>query len=290
MDNYRIFSDATCDLNSGLMQDLPEIVIIPMPVTVGGTDYLYGDGGNLEVNDFYKMLSSGEFASTAAINPDTYTRYFEPCLIAGMDIIYLCFSSGMSSTLQNAMISAGDLREKYPERTITVIDTLCAAPGEGILVMEAAKKQAEGMSYRNLTEWLCDNRLRVCHWFTVDRFDHLLHGGRVTAAEAFAGSVLNIKPMLHVDADGKLSVMAKPRGYKQSIRMQIEYIKQGWQPQISKRVLIGHGDCIDRANLLRDEIAEHLPEADVSIVDIGPVIGAHTGPGMLALLYWGSNR
>ncbi len=290
MNNYRIFTDATSDLNEDAMKGLPEAVIIPMPVAVGDTDYLYGTGGNLDVNDFYKMLEAGQFASTTAINPDTYTKYFEPCLKDGMDIIYLCFSSGMSSTIHNAMISADELRDRYPERRITVIDTLCAALGEGFFVLEAARKQAEGLSYDELVQWSIDHRQEVCHWFTVDQFEHLLHGGRVSVTEAFAGTILNIKPLLHVDEKGMLSVMAKPRGNNKAMRMKLEKMEQGWKPEIGTRVLIGHGDCLERAEEFKEKVAARFPDADISIVEIGPVIGAHTGPGMLALLYWGSNR
>lgn len=287
---YQIFTDATSDLNSAMLTGIPPVEIIPMDVTIGGRTYTYGPHGDISVPDFYQMQKAGNFATTSQINPNTYFRYFEPCLRDGKDILYLCFTSGMSSTIQSAQLCIEELKGKYPDRTILCMDTLCASLGEGFLVREAARKQAEGLSLEQLSQWVTERRLQVCHWFTVDMFDHLRYGGRVSSAMAAAGTVLQIKPLLHVDDAGKLAVVEKPRGRKRAISAQIARMEQGWNPEAGKLVVIGHGDCPDGVQQLKEAVAVRFPDAEVITADIGPIIGAHTGPGMLALIYWGNNR
>ena len=153
-----------------------------------------------------------------------------------------------------------------------------------------AKKKAEGMELDELAEWVTDNRLKVCHWFTVDRFEHLKHGGRVSAASATIGSALNIKPLLRVDEEGKLKVKEKPRGQKQAMNSLLDKMQSGWKKEMGQTVFIGHGHVPERAEELADKVLQLYPDAKIHIAEIGPVIGAHTGPGMLALVYWGNNR
>lgn len=287
---YQLFTDATADMCDAMLAGLPHIEIIPMEVLVGDTDYLYGPKGNLSVDEFYAMQREGKFASTSQISPDTYRTAFEPYLQKGQDILYLAFSSGMSGTINSARLCARELMEDYPNRKICCVDTLCASVGEGFIVREVAGKQAEGMELDKLVEWIEEQRLKVCHWFTVDTFQHLLHGGRVSAVSAAAGTVLNIKPLLHVDEEGKLKVMEKPRGNKQAQKVKLAHMEQGWQPELGKLVVVGHGDCPEVGKELCEQVKEQFPEAEVFMVNIGPVIGAHTGPGMSALIYWGNNR
>ena len=287
---YNLFSDVTADVSEELMRGMPEVELVPMQVELGGENYIYGPGGDLTVEHFYAEQRAGKFASTSQINPMVYRECFEKTLKAGEDILYLCFSSGLSSTLQSANLCAQELREEYPERKLIVVDTLCAAVGEAMLVREAARKQQEGLSIEELAAWVEENRLKICHWFTVDSFDHLRHGGRVSAAAAAVGTMLQIKPLLHVDEEGKLRVAEKPRGRKQAIRTQVAHMKEGWTPEMGNLVVIGHGDCPDDVEQLRQAVLKEFPDADIRVAYIGPVIGAHTGPGMLALIYWGANR
>ena len=287
---YKLFSDVTADVSAELMRGMPEVELVPMQVELGGENYTYGPGGDLTVEHFYTEQRAGKFASTSQINPMVYRECFEKTLKAGEDILYLCFSSGLSSTLQSANLCAQELREEYPERKLIVVDTLCAAVGEAMLVREAARKQQEGLSIEELAAWVEENRLKICHWFTVDSFDHLRHGGRVSAAAAAVGTMLQIKPLLHVDEEGKLRVAEKPRGRKQAIRTQVAHMKEGWTPEMGNLVVIGHGDCPDDVEQLRQAVLKEFPDADIRVAYIGPVIGAHTGPGMLALIYWGTNR
>lgn len=287
---YQIITDATADLSEELLTGLPEVKIIPMHVQVNGKEYLFGPGGNITNEEFYAYLRAGQFATTSQINPQTYFQYFTKALAEGMDVLYLCFSSSMSGCFQAAGICIEELKEQYPERKIICIDTLCASVGEGFLVLEAAKRQAEGMEIDELASWVMENRMNVCHWFTVDVFDHLKHGGRVGAASAAIGTMLGIKPMLHVDNDGKLAVMEKPRGQKKAMEALLKRMDAGWMTGFGQRVIIGHGDDLDKAKLLQAEVANKFPNAEIQLAYIGPVIGAHTGPGMLAVIYWGNNH
>lgn len=288
--SYRIFTDATADLTGELLAGLPEVEVIPMEITLGDHEYTHGPGGDLTVEEFYAAQRAGQFAFTSQINPAVYFRHFEPCLAAGEDVLYLCFSSGLSGTFQTACLCAEELREQYPARKILCLDTLCASVGEGFLVREAARKQAEGLSLEELAAWVEERRLQVCHWFTVDTFDHLKHGGRVSGAAAAVGTLLQIKPMLHVSQGGTLEVAEKPRGTKHAMAAQLSRMERSWTPEESPLVVVGHGDCPDRAQALAERVREEFPKAEVFIAPIGPVIGAHTGPGMLALIFWGTER
>jgi len=288
--SYQIITDATADLNEELLTGLPEVKIIPMNVQVNGIEYLFGPGGNIECDEFYAFLRSGQFASTSQINPATYREHFEAILKENKDVLYLCFSSGLSKTIQSAEMAIEELKEEYPDRTILCLDTLCAAVGEGLFVMEAARKQAQGMDIHSLYIWLESHRLNLCHWVTVDTFDHLKHGGRVSATSAAMGTLLGIKPLIHVDENGKLVAMGKPRGKKKALEALLSNMEKGWLPEISKQVIIGHGDSMEVAKELRDIVAARFPEAEIYIAPIGPVIGAHAGPGVLAFFFWGNNH
>lgn len=288
--SYQIFTDATADHNSAVMPGTFPVEIIPMQVEIGGREFSYGPHGDISAEEFYELQKTGNFAFTSQINPLVYFRAFEPCLKAGKDILYLCFSSGLSGTFQTARLCAEELGETYPERRIYCIDTLAASVGQGLLVHEAAHKQMEGLSLDELVAWVTEYRLQVCHWFTVDIFDHLRHGGRVSTAAAAVGTALQIKPLLRVDNEGRLAVVEKPRGRKRAMTALLSRMENGWMPEISKKIVIGHGDCPDRAKQLQEAVIANFPEAEPTIADIGPIIGAHTGPGMLALVYWGNNR
>ena len=280
---YQIFTDATADCSPQWYKSLPPVGIVPMRVEIGGQEYLYGPDGTISVQRFYDLQKAGNYASTSQITPTQYFQSFEPALKAGNDVLYLCFSSGMSGTFQSAQVCVEELREEYPDRNIVCLDTLCASVGEGFLVCKAARRQAEGYTLEELSRWVTLHRLEVCHWFTVDVFDHLRRGGRVPAGTAVFGTALQIKPLLHVNQDGELAVVEKPRGRKQAIKAQLAKMEQSWLPEMGKTVVVGHGACPDGARVLQDAVQDRFPEATVLTADIGPIIGAHTGPGMLAL-------
>lgn len=287
---YRIVTDATADCSGEWLAALPSFDVIPMQVEIGGQNHAYGPGGELSAEQFYELQKAGSFASTSQISPVAYFQCFEPMLQAGYDILYLCFSSGMSGTFQSARVCAQELHEKYPDRAIVCIDTLAASVGEGFLVCEAVRRKSEGASLEELAGWVTRNRLRVSHWFTVDGFEHLRRGGRVSAGAALIGTALQVKPLLQVDHSGKLAVAEKPRGRKQAVTALLARMERGWTPELGKCVVVGHGACPEGALALREAVCDRFPEARVFTADIGPVIGAHTGPGMLALVYWGETR
>ncbi|MCI6157130.1 MAG: DegV family protein [Peptoniphilaceae bacterium] len=288
--SYQIITDVTADIDLSLYKGLPEPIIIPMEVIMGGQTYIYGKDGTITVEEFYERLRSGEAAQTSQINPTVYTEYFRKILEEGKDVLYLCFSSGLSGTIQSAILCMEKLREEFPDRKLYCVDTLAASAGEGLFVEGVLRKQAEGLSIEEVVAWAEEHKLFMCHWFTVDSLDHLRRGGRVSAAAAFLGTALQIKPVLHVSEEGKLIPMEKARGQKKAIQSQVRHIAEGWKPELGKRVWIGHGDCMERAQELAEKVRELYADAQIDIVPIGPVIGAHAGPGVLSLFYWGSNR
>ena len=287
---YQLFSDVTADVSAEMMAELPEVKMLSMAVEIGDREYLYGPDGNLSVTEFYALLRAGSFASTSQLTPQALIDAFTPTLSAGVDILYLCFSSGLSGTWQSAQLARDALLEQYPERKVICVDTLCASAGQGFLVRECARKQAEGLDIDALTFWVERRKLSVCHWFTVDSFDHLRHGGRVSGAAAAIGTVMNIIPLLHVDEAGKLVIAQKPRGPKMGMAAQIAHMREGWEPNLGNLVVIAHADSPKAARALADRVLSEFPNADIRFADICPVIGAHVGPGMMALIYWGNNR
>ena len=290
MQDYIIMTDSCCDLTDQMAREL-ELEVLPLTMTMDGEEYPNTlDGRYITNEEFYKRLRAGKTSTTAAANVGQFEDAMRAVLGRGQDILCLCFSSALSTTYQSAVIAAENVAPDFPERTIRVIDTLSASRGQGLLVYLAAQKKKEGLTLSQLGDWVEDNKLHICHWFTVDMFDHLRHGGRVSAAAAAIGTVLQIKPMLHVSNDGKLEVVEKPRGQKKAMAMQLDYMKKGWNPGISPLVLIGHGDCPEKAELLKSMVQKEFPNAEIFTTPIGPIIGSHTGPGMLALIYWGTNR
>ncbi len=288
--SYQIITDATSDINAECLAPFAPVKIIPMDIMVGDTPYLYGEGGNITVEEFYKAQRSGMFCSTSQINPMKYRDYFETELKEGKDIIFFSLTSGLSGSYANSLMIADELMEEYPDRKIYCVETFAASVGLGMMVREAARFQSEGMDIETLYQTMTDRRLNIVHCFTVDTFEHLKHGGRVSAASAAMGTVLNIKPMLRVTENGTLETKDKPRGKKRAMMLQVKRFQEGWMPELGNYVLIGHADNLDGANALKTQIEKIAPDAAIEITDIGPVIGAHVGPGMLAIVFWGSNR
>lgn len=288
--SYQIVTDATSDLTPDLLAGLPPLAVVPMPVNIDGEPHSFGPGGDLAADSFYGILRNGSFGSTSMINPVTYMEVFEPILQRGEDLIYLCFSSGLSGTYQGALLCMEELREKYPQRKLCYVDTLSASIGEGQLILGALRQQQAGLSLDALVQWAEAHRLGVCHLFMVDTFEHLRRGGRVSAAVAVAGTALQIKPMLFVDDKGLLEVSEKPRGRKRATQRLLDQFASLYDPQVDGTVFVGHGDCPDEAQALKAAVLALHPKATVHIASVGPVIGSHTGPGILALTFFGKTR
>ena len=284
---YRLYSDSTCDLSKDLLDGM-DVKILDLTYEVDSAAYV---GDEMSMKVFYDKMRNGSMTKTSQISPAVYEAAFEEEIKNGYDILYLAFSSGLSGSYNGACIARDTLLEKYPEAKIVCIDSLCASTGEGLLLIKADRKKKEGLDIDALAEWLEANKLHLCHVFTVDDLKYLKRGGRVSAAAAIAGSVLGIKPILHVDNEGHLIPIGKIRGRKQSINKLVELVSEkvgGWE---NKEVAICQGDCMEdaeyAAQLMRDRLGS---ETIVHICYTGPVIGAHSGPGTLALFFMGEER
>ncbi len=282
--SYTLASDATLDLPMDLVEKYG-IAVVPMAFTLDVEEILhYPDERNMSTEDFYEALKQGKKSVTSQINPVNYVEFFTPILEKGEDILYICFTSGLSGTYQSALIAKNMLQEDFPERSIRVVDSLCASAGQGYFVYLAALKKEEGLSLDELEQWVITNRNRVAHWFTVDDLFHLQRGGRLSFAEAMLGSALKIKPIISVDDEGKLYVENKVRGNKKSVEYMISKINDTMDEE-EHTVFIGHGDAEERALELKEKLLERTKAENIRITKIGPIIGTHTGPGMLAVLF-----
>ena len=224
------------------------------------------------------------------MNPEEAKEKFEPILKAGNDILHLGFSSGLSGTYNSMRIAAEELAEEYPERKIIVIDTLCACLGEGLLLYYALKRKEEGMTIDELAQWVEENKLHVCHNVTVDDLNHLQRGGRVSKTAAILGTMVQIKPIIHMDNQGCLQVIGKERGRKKSIHKLVDMALKQYEGYENDLVMITHGDCLEDAEYLAGLVREKMGIQDILINNIGTVIGSHTGPGVLALFCMGNER
>ncbi len=290
MSDYVILSDSGSDLPQNLVEKF-DLTILPLSVTVEGKEYKnYPDEREISNKDFFALLREGKTGKTSAINLESFLAAMEPILQAGKDLLYLGFSSGLSGTYQVGAMAAQELAEKYPERKIYAVDTLCASLGQGLLLDHAARLKAAGKTIEEVKEFVENNRLNLVHWFTVDDLNHLKRGGRVSATTALVGSLLSIKPILHVDDEGHLISMEKVRGRKAAIHRLAEKLDETMFSDQPQPVYICHGDCPEEAEYLGSLLREKKGVESVTIGYIGPVIGAHAGPGTLAVFYLGSER
>lgn len=284
---YRIVTDTCCDFPETMYQELG---LVKVALSVEFRGQVCSSYTEEWLKDMYAGMRAGEAAKTAAVNPDTWAKAMEPVLAAGEDVLVLAFSSGLSTTYQSAVMAADDLAGKYPDRKIRVVDTLAASLGEGLLVWYACKKRDEGLDLEALTAWCQENRNHLCHWFTVDDLMYLKRGGRVSAATALVGTMLNIKPVLHVDDQGHLINVSKVRGRKASIQAIAAKMGETGYPGANDTVFICHGDCIEDAKYLESLVKERYGVKNVLIYYTGAVIGSHSGPGTLALFYLGEHK
>lgn len=287
MKNYEIITDSGCDLPQQMQQEL-NIKMACLTLNFRGQEK--EDSVDDGIRELYDALRAGESAKTAAVNPDTWARAMEPVLQQGKDALVLAFSSGLSTTYQSAVIAMEDLLEKYPDRKIRVVDTRAASLGQGLLVWYACRKRDEGLDMEQVADWVEEHKLHLCHWFTVDDLMYLKRGGRISAATAIVGTMLGIKPVMHMDDDGHLINMSKARGRKASIQAVAEKMGQLGLPGENKTVFICHGDCLEDARYLEKLVREKYGVEEVFIGYTGAVIGSHSGPGTLALFFLGEKR
>lgn len=285
--SYRIITDNCCDFPAEMYEEL-NLSVVPLVVRFEGKEV--SQYSEKWLKKMYTGLRAGEEATTAAANPQDWNDVIEPVLAAGEDALVMTFSSGLSTTYQSAVIAATELSEKYPDRKIRVIDTLCASLGQGLLVWYACQKRDAGMDFDALADWVEDNKLNLCHWFTVDDLMFLKRGGRVSAATALVGTMLQIKPVLHVDDEGHLINVAKARGRKASIDALAKKLGETGLPGENDTVFISHGDCIEDVKVLEGILKEKYGIKNVFTYYVGAVIGSHSGPGTIALFFMGNKR
>ena len=288
MSNYIIYTDSACDISPDILKKW-NVPCVNLTFRFDGDEQ---DHSNCDfpTPEFYARMRAGGVAKTSAVNVETFKAAFEPILKEGTDLLYLGFSTGLSNTCNAGQIAANELLERYPERKIIVVDSLAASAGFGLLVYLAVQRRDAGASIEEVAAFATEQRPHMCHWFTVDDLVYHKRGGRISPAVALVGTVLGIKPVLHVDDEGHLINVSKARNRKAALKeLANKYDELALDPK-SGPIFISHGDCIDDANRLAEMIREKHGVQVELITDVGPVIGAHSGPGTLALFYLGKHK
>ena len=290
MNDYVLLTDSSADLTDALVKELG-VEVLPLSFTMRNKTYRnWPDNREIDPKDFYRQLREGEMATTSAVNVSDFTETIEPHLKEGRDVLVVAFSSGLSATCHSAQIAAQELSEQYPERKVYVVDSLCASLGQGLLVYLAAQQRAQGKSIEEVRDWTEAHKLQLCHQFTVDDLHFLKRGGRISATTAVVGSMLQIKPVLHVDNEGHLVNISKARGRRASLKALVDKMEQTAIDPADQTVFISHGDCLEDAQLVAQMVKDRFNVQEVYLNYVGPVIGAHSGPGTLALFYVGVER
>ena len=287
MNDYVITVNSTVDLPKEWLEER-HIPVITLKYTIDGENYKGMEG--LSSKEFFQKLREGKMAVTSQVNPEEAKEALEAFLKEGKDILHLAFSSGLSGTYNSMRIAAEELEEEYPERKVIVIDTLCACLGEGLLLYYALKRKGEGKSIEEVAQWAEENKLHVCHNVAIDDLNHLQRGGRVSKTTAILGTMVQVKPIIHMDDKGLLQVIGKERGRKKALNkivdMAVEQAK-GWENDI---IMITHGDCAEDAEYVAKLVRKKMGIENILVNNIGEVIGSHTGPGVVAVFCMGSKR
>ena len=287
--SYVIFTESTGDLTPALIE-AADLRVLPMAFTLDGKEYRnYPDGREMSSHDYYEKLRAGSLCTTSQVTMLEFQQAFTPVLEAGQDILYLAFSSGLSGTYQSGCVAAEELKEKFPGRRIVCVDSLQASMGEGLFCYLVGKKRCQGADLDTAADYARQIAPQVCAWFTVDDLMFLKRGGRVSSAAAVAGTLLGIKPVLHVDEEGHLIPKEKVRGRRASLDALVKHFEATALDKTGGTVFISHGDCADDARYVIDKLRA-LGVKEIEMGDIGPVIGAHSGPGTVALFWLGSAR
>jgi len=284
-----IITDSNCDLSAEYLRD-NNVPVIPFHFTLNGKDYEDNFGTSISYVDFYNKLRKGEMSTTTQITPIVYEEYFRKYVAEGLSIIYIGFSSALSESFNHSVMAKKTILEENQTADITVVDSKCASVGQGLLVYYACEMKKQGKSKEEIAAWVEDTKLKVNHWFTVDSLDHLHRGGRLSATSAAFGTVLKIKPILIVDNEGKLIPKDKVRGRQKSIDALSQELKSRIVNPEEQIVFISHGDCIEEAEQLKQLVLSKVNVKDIIINYLGPVIGTHTGPGLLCIAFIGNCR
>ena len=289
MQDYLIFTESTGDLTPALIQEAG-LEVLPMNFMLDGVSYRdWPDGREMNSHGFYEKLRAGSSCTTSQVALADYEAAFTPVLEKGLDILYLSFSSGLSGTYQASCVAAEMLKERFPERRIACVDSRQASMGEGLFAYLVGCRRMQGASFEKALEYAQSLAPRVCAWFTVDDLMFLKRGGRLSGAAAMAGTLLGIKPILHVDDEGHLVAMEKVRGRRASLDALVKHFQATAKNIPGGTVFISHGDCAEDCAYVMDKLRA-LGVTDLHQGNIGPVIGAHSGPGTVALFWVGSPR
>jgi len=286
---FKIITDSTADLPMEYLEE-HNLGCMNLSYTMDGVTY--GQGKEMDWKEFYTKMRDGMMPTTSQVNPDEAKQIFEKYIETDKEILYLAFSSGLSGTYNSGVIAAKEVSEKYPGCNIIVIDTLCASLGEGLIVHKAIQLRDQGKDMEEVAQWVRDHIHNLVHAFTVDDLFHLFRGGRVSRTSAVLGTLVSIKPQLHVDDEGHLILIGKARGRKKSLTKLVDYMeeKSGSFKADNDIVFISHGDSLEDAEYVRDMIKERFGIQNFLINNIGPTIGAHAGPGTIALFFMGESR
>ena len=290
MRDYVIMTDSCCDLTAYMAQEL-ELEVLPLTLHMEGRDYPNDLAGSaLSHEAFYQYIRQGKLATTSAVNVGRYQDAMRRILEQDKDIVCICFSSALSTTYQSANIAANDLIPEFPDSRIYVIDSLSASLGQGLLLYLAVQQKKNGLSADQLAAWVEKTRGNICHWFTVDDLNYLKMGGRVSSATALVGTMLSIKPVMHMSDDGKLTAVGKARGRKASLKAVMDAVERLAIDPAEQTMFICHGDCETDARWMAEQLKERFGVKTVYINYIGPVIGSHTGPNTMGLFFVGTER
>ena len=287
MNEFVIVSDSTVDLPKEYLQS-KQVPIISLSYIMDGVTYEEMDG--LSHKEFFEKLRAGSLPTTSQINPEQAREALESFAKEGKDILYIGFSSGLSGSYNSVRMAAEDLKEEYPDINIITIDSLCACMGEGLLLYKALELKEHGMSMEEIAKWVEANKLHICHNVTVDDLNHLHRGGRISKTTAVVGSMIKIKPIIHMSDEGKQVVIGKERGRKKSLVSIVDRMEKQMQGYDNDIVMITHGDCIEDAEFVKKQVEERFGIHNVMINGIGSVIGSHTGAGVVAVFFMGDKR
>lgn len=287
---YEIYVDASIDVENSYITD-NNIHFIPMKYMIDDQEYVMDrQQTEEELDHFYQKMKDGSITGTSQITPYTYEQVFRKEAEQGHDVLYLCLSSGLSSTYASSLNAAQSVMEDFPDVKIESVDTLGATGGVGLLLMQAIKGRDEGKTISENAAYLRQIAPDIGFWFMVEDLEYLKRGGRVSATAAFAGNILNLKPVLKINDEGKLINISKQRGVQRAVKYLLECYEGSYDDTISSDVIVAHAVCKERAEKMRDEILRINPGAKVQICPMGPVIGSHTGPGFAAIIHFGNRN
>jgi DegV family protein with EDD domain len=282
-------TDSSCDLSRGFLKEI-DVAVIPLEFSINDEPYFDGEEGAPTPKQLYDAIRAGDRVMTSQVTQAQYEQFITKILDEGYDVLCLAFSSGLSGSCGQAFLAAEALNAKYTDRKVRVIDTLAASRGQGLLVWDAAIKKVEGLSFDELADWTENNKLRYHHYVTVNDLHQLKKGGRISATSEFVGTILDIKPMIYLNTEGKLIPNGKQRGRKRALNTLISGTKELITNPTEQTMLLCHGDCLEEAEYVRSKLIEELGVKDVLIDYCGTVIGSHTGPGVIAVFFTGEPR